>query len=86
MADSTPGRHVEDDGRIITHWPPEGRFAALWGQFEAAFPQDEDRHDLLALLTEWRDANSTCVAFTDETGEWIDCDPGPVEDWLGGQG
>lgn len=84
MTPSEPGRHTEDDGRIITHWPPEGRFSALWDQFCAAFPQDQERHDLLDLLLLWRDANSTLVAFTNDEGEWIDCDPGPIEDWLGG--
>jgi len=68
----------------VTHWPPEGRFSALWDQFTAAFPEDSDRLDLLELLLLWRDDNSTCVAFTDDEGEWVDCDPEPIEDWLRG--
>lgn len=74
MADAwvEPGRSVASDGRITYAWPPEGRFASLWDRFCAAFPDDDDRGDLLALLARWLDDNSTLAGFTDENGEWVD--------------
>lgn len=74
---SEPGRTVGPDGRIHYHWPPAGRFLPLWERFDKVFDDDE-KHDLLALLTQWRHAESTMVAYTDpETGEWVDVEP----DW-----
>lgn len=77
-----PGRHVSESGTIVTHWPPEGRFVALWDRLHEVFSDDE-KHDILALLTIWRDENSSLVAYTDENGEWVDVEPdwSVVESW-----
>lgn len=69
-----PGRHVAEDGRIVYAWPPAGRFAALWERFDSAF-SDEEKAELHNLLDKWRQANSTLVAYTDESGDWVDVEP-----------
>lgn len=71
-----PGRWVNELGQIVYAWPPEGRFADLWRRIEAAVTEDE-RGEAVALLNLWRDENSTLVAYTDDDGEWVDCEP----DW-----
>jgi hypothetical protein len=78
-----PGRHVADDGRIVYAWPPEGRFAALWERFDLAFTETE-KAELASLLSKWREATSTLVAYTDADGEWVDVEPdwGEPEKWL----
>ena len=79
-----PGRHVSESGQIIYVWPPEGRYADLWQRFDAALT-DSDKHELAPLLRRWTDANSTLVAYTDDTGEWVDVEPDWTEPqrWLG---
>lgn len=78
-----PGRHVADNGRIVTHWPPEGRFAALWARIVAALPDDADKGDAIPLLMKWRDENSTLLGYM-EDGVWYDTEPdwSEVESWL----
>lgn len=88
MADrwTEPGRHVSDSGTIVTHWPPEGRFAALWDRVDGAFTDDE-KHDIADLLKIWRDENSSLVAYTDESGIWVDVEPNwsVPDQWLKGK-
>lgn len=46
---------------------------------------DDEKHELLRLLLEWRRQNSTTIAYKDgEDGEWIDVEPdwSQVEAWL----
>jgi len=72
-----PGRHVTDDGRIIYHWPPEGRYANLWQRIELALPGDDEKLEAEALLARWRDETSTLLAHTDDNDQWVDVEP----DW-----
>lgn len=77
-----PGRYVNGSGQIITRFPPEGRFVALWRGFDALYT-DTDKHDLIALLHGWRDENSTLVAYSDGD-EWVEVEPLPdtiPDDW-----
>lgn len=71
-----PGRYVTESGLIKYCWPPEGRFVELWARIEAAI-KPEERSDAISLLHLWREETSTLVAYTDENGEWVDCEP----DW-----
>lgn len=83
MNDPTePGRSVAADGRIVYAWPPQARFAALWITFNRQFG-DAEKLELLSLLTCWRNAESTLVAYTDEAGELVDVEPDwtVVEGW-----
>ncbi len=81
MSPEEPGRHVTDTGRIVYSWPPSGRFADLWARIVAAFPDEEERCEAMALLDRWVDETSTLVAIGtfDEDGrcEWEDVEP----DW-----
>jgi hypothetical protein len=80
-----PGRSVAEDGRIVYAWPPEGRFRALWERFALTFT-DAEKSELLSLLIKWRDENSTLVAYTNESGEWVDVEPDwtKPDEWLRG--
>lgn len=66
------GRSVSESGQIVYVWPPEGRFAELWKRFEMAFPDESERSEVMALLHLWTDETSRLVAYTDESGEWVD--------------
>lgn len=78
-----PGRWVADDGTIRYAWPPQGRFHELWVKFSSLHLTDDEKFELLALLTLWGDENSTLVAI-EENGEWIDVEPdwSVPEQWL----
>jgi len=71
------GVHVDDEGRIVYAWPPEGRFAALWCRLEATLPYDVDKCEAAALLERWRDETSTLVGYVDEDDRWHDVGPVP---------
>ncbi|MEJ7763863.1 MAG: hypothetical protein WKF86_00040 [Acidimicrobiales bacterium] len=71
-----PGRHVAAGGRIVYHWPPEGRFAALWQRIEATLPSYDDKEEAAVLLLRWLSENGTDVGY-EEDGVWYDTEP----DW-----
>lgn len=79
-----PGRSVAENGQIVYEWPPQGRFDDLWARFASAFPDDTERHEILALLLAWRDDGSVLAAYTDENGDWVDVEPdwSLVEGWM----
>lgn len=77
------GRYVRDDGAIVTEYPPKGRFVELWQRARATFT-DSELHDLLPLIDNWRDENSTLVAYKNGDGEWVEIAPLPdavPDDW-----
>ena len=49
---------------------------ALWRRIEHAVPED-DRCAAVSLLNGWLGETSTLVAYTDDDGTWVDCEP----DW-----
>lgn len=71
-----PGRHTDEDGRIVYAWPPKGRFRELWDRVDA-ITSKEEKHELLSLLLLWRDEGSSVVGIVHEDGTYEDLEP----DW-----
>ncbi len=81
-----PGRHITHTGRIVYHWPPEGRFALLWHRIHAGFPDDKEKLEVAELLTKCRHESSTLLAY-EEDGVWYDVEPNweAPKEWLDGR-